>query len=393
MVKQYSFNFLDLLVLIVKHKAMIFIICLITAITSYLFLRFYVDEKFDASALIIPAEDQTLGGLGGMLKGLKDLPIGIGGIPSNESIGMYNTIISSRTTLQEIINEFNLVSVYDIDSTEQDYLERTMKRLGESISTTETSDEAYIIKVRDKSPIRATDITNYMVNLLNRRIIELKTQKSKNNRVFLEERLVGIKNNLKNAEDSLKLFQEKSGLLDVENQLRGILDVYSSLEATLITKQVQMSIYEKIYDINSPIVTRAKTELNEYEKKLNEIKSKGLPQSILLSKSSIPKNTIEYLRHYRDVEINSAILEFVLPLYEQARIEEQRNIPVLQIVDYAVVPQKRSYPPRLLYTAMITFFVFFSTCFYLFISSLINNSENAKIKFIFSSLSVRKKDN
>ncbi|MDP3830859.1 MAG: hypothetical protein Q8Q47_06290, partial [Ignavibacteriaceae bacterium] len=213
---------------------------------------------------------------------------------------------------------------------------------------------------------------------------ELKTQKSKNNRVFLEERLAEVKLNLKNAEDSMKVFQEQSGMLNAESQIKGIFEVYTSLEAELITKQVQLSIFEKLYDKESPILNRARTELQEYETKIKEIKSKGQPQSILLSKGSIPAKTIEYLRHYRNVEINSAILEFVLPLYEQSKFEEQKDIPILQVVDYAVPAQKKSYPPRTLFALMITVFVFFTSCLVIFLREVISKSNNEKFKFIIS---------
>ncbi|MBN1638750.1 MAG: hypothetical protein JW866_07275, partial [Ignavibacteriales bacterium] len=266
MEKQYNFNFLDLLVLIVKHKILILIICFLTAVISYLYLRLFVDDQFDASALVIPADDQGIGGLGGMLKGLSDLPFGLGGSSGGEAIGMYNTIIGSRTTLEEIIEKFDLINVYKIDKSEKGYLEGAIKTLSECIKTDETEDGAYTITIRDKDPQRAADMTNYLIELLNRRIIELKTQKSKNDREFLEERLADVKLNLKNAEDSMRIFQEQSGMLNAENQVKGIFDVYTTLETELITKQIQYSIMENIYEENSPFLIKAKTELQEYEK-------------------------------------------------------------------------------------------------------------------------------
>ncbi|MCZ7614320.1 MAG: hypothetical protein M5T52_12495 [Ignavibacteriaceae bacterium] len=49
----------------------------------------------------------------------------------------------------------------------------------------------------------------------------------------------------------------------------------------------------------------------------------------------------KFLRLYRDIEIYTAILEFIVPIYEQAKLEEQKNIPVLQVIDYGVVPEKK----------------------------------------------------
>jgi uncharacterized protein involved in exopolysaccharide biosynthesis len=38
-----------------------------------------------------------------------------------------------------------------------------------------------------------------------------------------------------------------------------------------------------------------------------------------------------------------------VPLYEQAKIDEKKDYPVLQVIDYAVPPGKKSYPPRMLF--------------------------------------------
>jgi uncharacterized protein involved in exopolysaccharide biosynthesis len=68
------------------------------------------------------------------------------------------------------------------------------------------------------------------------------------------------------------------------------------------------------------------------------------------------------------VEINSAVLEFLVPLYEQAKFQEEKDIPVLQVLDEAIPPTKKSYPPRTIFTLLISFgaflFAFFSILAY-----------------------------
>jgi len=68
-----------------------------------------------------------------------------------------------------------------------------------------------------------------------------------------------------------------------------------------------------------------------------------------------PEIGIEYIRRYRELEIQGKILELLMPLYEQARIEEQRNTPSVIVLDRAVAAEKASKPKRLILTIAITF--------------------------------------
>ena len=352
MAEEKKVDLLDYLVILVKWKKTLIIIALITAIISYLAIYFLIDKQYDASATIIPVEENQLTGIASLLK---NIPTDItGGNLNNTEMSMYNTIINSRSLLEKVIEKFNLVKVYGYDRSDPEYMEETLKKLRNNITSDITEDNAYEITVRADTPDNAALITNYIIELLNSRIVELKVSKSAQNREFLEDRLNEIKNNLKVAEDSLMVFQKKSGLLSAEDQLQGIMDAYSKLETELITKQIQKDILEHIMEKNDPRVKNMEIEVNQFENKLKNIKKEGQPNSPLLSISSLPQKTIGYYRLYREVEINNAILEFVMPLYEQAKFEEQKDTPILQVVDYAVPPVKKSYPPRTIFTILIT---------------------------------------
>ena len=345
-------DLLDYLVIIVKWKKTLIIVALITAIISYLAIYFLIDKQYDAFATIIPVEENQITGIASLLK---NIPSDITGANlNNTEMSMYNTIINSRSLLEKVIDKFNLVDVYEYDRSDPEYMEKTLKKLSNNIFTEITENNAYEITVRAKTSQNAALMTNYIIKLLNSRIVELKISKSGQNREFLEARVNDIRNNLKVAEDSLMEFQKKSGLLSAEEQLKGIMDAYATLETELITKQIQKDILEHILDKNNPRVKNMEIEVNQFEEKLKNIKKKGQPNSPLLSISSLPQKTIGYYRLYREIEINNAILEFVMPLYEQAKFDEQKDTPILQVVDYAVPPVKKSYPPRTIFTILIT---------------------------------------
>lgn len=386
MEKTREINLLDFIAILVKWKKFIIITVIISMIISYAGIYFFVDEQFEASALIVPSEDESMGGVAGLMKGLKGLPLDITGTMKNTELSLYNTIIYSRSSLEEIIDKFNLIEIYEVNTSKKEYREEAIKILKNSIEAGETKNNAYEIVVTAPEPILAASITNYIIDLLNRRIIELKIKKSKNNREFLELRLDEVKNNLKDSEDSLRIYQERSGILDAKEQVKGLIGAYSTLETTLITKQIEQSILENILDKNSPQLRNVQIQVGEFKDKLEKIKREGQPDGIMLSLDRLPKKAMDYLRLYRSVEINSTLLEFILPLYEQSRYEEQRDTPVLQVVDSAIPPAKKSFPPRTIFTLLIGFGTFLLTFFYVLIKENPNIENSEKLQFIKKNL-------
>jgi uncharacterized protein involved in exopolysaccharide biosynthesis len=386
MAEEKKIDLLDYFVILVKWKKFLIALLFPFMIITYLGIYFLIEEQFDSSALLVPAEDTSIGGIAGLIGGFgANLPFDIGAGSSPE-MNMYNTIIYSRTNLQRIIDEFDLINVYKLSPEIKGYKEIALISLAGNIDAYETDFGAYEIIVRANSPQLSADITNYVVLLLNKKLIELRTEKSKNNRIFLEERVAEIRSNLTNSEDSLMQYQEQSGILAAEDQMRGLIETYTTLETELITKQIEQSIIEKLRGKNSPQFETVKMEVNEYEKRLEEMKRKGGPSGLIPALNSLPEKVINYFRLLREVEINSAILEFILPLYEQAKIEEKKDIPTLQVIDDAIPPAKKSYPPRTIITLVITFGVFVLSFFFILIRENQNWQQSEKFLFIRKNL-------
>jgi uncharacterized protein involved in exopolysaccharide biosynthesis len=383
----YSKNvqLLDYLVLLVKWKRLFLIVVPISIMLSYLIIYFFVEEQFEATTVIFPAKESEITGLSSVLKNIKGLPLGLPSNINNE-LDRYSIILNSRTVLDQVIKKYDLVNIYNFDKSQRDSHERTLKTLRNNISTKISEDQVFEITVTMKSPTLAADVTNYLVELLNNTIIELEIKKSKSNREFLEKRLLEIKNSLNVSEDSLKEYQEKSGLFDAKEQVKGIISTYSELEAQLISKQIEYSIYQKLYDEDSPKFETIKVQIKEFEDKLKKIKSEGQRDSYLMALNSLPQKATDYLRHYRDVEINSTILEFLVPIYEQAKFDEQKDVPVLQVLDEAIPPAKKSYPPRVIFSLLIGFATFLFGFFCIIIYENDNWKKSEKFQYILKNL-------
>ncbi len=370
-------DMLDYLVLILKWKKFLILLAILISVISYFSIYFLIEKEYESSATIIPSENNSINSLTSLMKNFANLPLNMGTANKTAEMDLYNTIIYSRSSIDSIINKFDLMNDYG-------FILRTdaVKAVKKMIKTEITESNAFLITCRAKTPQKAADMTNYLITLLNRRVIELNVGKARSNREFMEERYKEIRENLKNSEDSLRRYQEKTGVFEAKDQTKATIEIITKLDAELASKQIELSVLEKLYGNNSSMYKNAEVTVEEFQKKLDSIKSGKGESSFLLPISTLPKDALNYLRLYRNVKINDAMLEVIIPLYEQAKFEEQKEMPILQVIDYGIPPEKKAYPPRLIMTLLITVSVLLLVIFYLIIKEIINNSTNPKVEYI-----------
>jgi len=388
MTQQKNIDILDYLVLVVKWKKLFLQISLGLLLISYVGIYFFIDAEYEAKATIVPSEDKQLSGISSFMKNLGNIPIGgLKGSSTTGDMDLYVTIIYSRTMLEDVVNKYDLLKEYN-----QPSMEKAVKRLKETIKTKVTDENAFEITVHGSSPQQAVDVANYILDYLNRTIIQMNISKSKNNRLFLEQRYKEVKNILKVAEDSMQIYQQNSGIMEIKEQTKMIVGAYTTVETELLAKQIELSILEKTYSKNSPAVDNVRIQVNEYEKKLNEMQNGSNKGGVILALNSLPQKAKNYVRHYRDVEIQSKILEFLAPLYEQAKFDEVKDVPILQVIDSPRLPDKKSYPPRTLFAIIITFGGIILTYFYILLLENDRWKQNDKIKYITKNIFNWKQD-
>jgi len=130
----------------------------------------------------------------------------------------------------------------------------------------------------------------------------------------------------------------------------------------LIEKELMAELVKKQFGENSPNYPPIKNQVDFLRKKVDEIKNSSKLSSdsnVLLPFKNMPELSIQYLRDYRELEIQQKILEVILPLYEQAKVEEQKSIPTIMVLDKAVPPQIKNGPKRATITIIISLLVLF----------------------------------
>lgn len=383
MTENRGFDLLDYLLILAKWKKFLIAVIFVSAIAAYAAIYILIPVKYDSTAIILPSEQDQMSSIGSLLKSFTNLPVSIPGLKTSKN-DVYKTIIYSRTMLEKLIARFDLVKEYD-----RRYFDEVLEEAAENIFADENKDGAYEIKVRGSSPQKAADMANFIVDELNKTIVSMNIQKSKENREFLERRYDEIKKNLRISEDSLTRFQKSSGILLAEEQTKASIEAYTQMEAELMTKQSELAILKKIYGDDAPQINAASIAVDQYKTKLENLKKGKENTDLIMAIKNLPSNGMTYVRLFRDVTIYNKMLEFIIPLYEQVRFEEQKNMPILQIVDNAKPPEKKAYPQRALLTIIITFISLLVCILIIITGELLKNSANPKVKLLKDSLKLR----
>jgi len=276
------------------------LICGFLAAVVSLVISLYLPNWYASTATVLPPRDSGfLGSLGTISAAIRDIsPLrGLGGLSGRRESYNYLSILDSRSAKEAVVRKFNLLAVYEITDSS---MEKAIKELESNVDVI-VADEGHVsVSVLDTDPVRAAEMANYYVEVLNKLSRTLSSQEAKESRVFIEKRYVMVLEDLKRAEDSLKAFQRRYG-------------IYSLTEA---------------------------------------LSGKGL--STFVPFERVPELTMQYFRLQRDLEIQSKLLEFALPLYEQAKVDEQRESSVALVLDWAVPAEKKAKPKRSLIVILST---------------------------------------
>ncbi len=294
-----------------------------------------------------------LDGLGD-LGGISDI---VGGTSSTKELSLYMEILSSRRSLEPLIIKFGVMEKEDIKFMEDAVKLYQKERV---VMDYDKLSGILTIGVYDKDPNTAKAMTEFLIEELNKINIELSVQNARNNREFIEKRYLQAKLDLTRAEDSLKDFQMIYGVAP-DLQIKASAQSLYSLEAELKAEEVKLDVLKKMLSSDQPEVKMQEAKVSSLNNKIAEIRTSTDIDDVL-SLGNSPTIAISYLRLQREVEIQSKIITFMLPVFEQAKIEEKRETPTIIVLDKPYVAERKTKPKRLTMILFSTFlaFAFFS---------------------------------
>lgn len=375
-----SADFLEILLVLAREKERILQVTVAMTLLATIVV-FIMPKMYSATALILPPQQNqsvlsTLVGQVGAANALDLRDLGLKN-PSDVFVGM----LKSRTVEDALVNRFDLRKVYNVKRY-QDARKTLEKR-----SEIDPEKEGLIsIQVSDRDPKRAADIANAWVDELRALNQNLALTEAAQRRVFFEQKLEQERDDLAKTESAMKVIELKSGVIQPDAQTRALIGAVADVRAQIAAKEVQLQSLRTSATPNNPDVIRLQHELEAMQAqsaKISQMQRGDLEVgegNLQVPTRRIGEASLEYLRVARELRYHESLYEFLARQLEAARIDEAKNAVVVQVVDHAVEPERKSSPQRLLVIAITALLSFLLTCFGLLLREALRRKEQDPVE-------------
>jgi uncharacterized protein involved in exopolysaccharide biosynthesis len=336
---------LDFLIVLAKHKRIVMGVPVVVAIIVA-GITFLLPNVYTGTSRILPPQQGAsmstalLNQLGGSLGSLAGVAGGAFGIRSPNDL--YVGMLRSRTVADNLIARFELGKVYHVER-----LSDVRARLEKETTIAAGKDGIITIEVDDESPRRAADLANAYVDELKKLTKVLAVTEASQRRLFFEQQLLQAKDSLTAAEIAARQGLQKGGLAQVDAQGRSMIEVTARLRAQISAKEVQLGAMRTFAAEGNPELQRTQEELQALRRELSRIEGAS-PISPGGGGDASGTRGLDNLGRLRDVKYYEFLYELLAKQYELAKIDEAKDATIVQVMDMAIEPDRKSKPKRAL---------------------------------------------
>jgi uncharacterized protein involved in exopolysaccharide biosynthesis len=340
-------SFIELLIVLAKHKTLILALPLAAAIVSAA-ISFTLQGSYKATTKLLPPQQAQSGAsaLLSQLGGAVSMAAGVAGLknPNDLYIGM----LKSRTVADELIARYHLKAVYETQSQE-----KARQKLDANTTISSGKDGLITIEVEDKDQKLVAKLANSYVDELLRLTRVLAVTEASQRRMFFERQLELSKDNLVKAEMSLKGALDTRGVISVDSESKAIVETGARLKAQLSAKEIQLNSMKAFVTTSNPEYRRVEEELNSLRSELSKLEN-GRVIAGVDAQPNRDQNGFENIKLLRDVKYYQMLYELLAKQYEVARLDEAKEPSVIQVLDPAIAPERPFKPKRTLIVMLST---------------------------------------
>ncbi len=339
-----------------KHSRMILGLALLATIAAGLYTYFVMPKIYESTASILPPRESSGGGAG--LAAALVASSGAGPVLGNILPGLgtsrdaFVAILKSRTMAQDLVDRFKLRDHYRSRITEA-----AIRRLQVATIISVSREGVISVKVADRDPKLAADIANGYVTTLDRMFAKLGTTEAGKQRAFVADRLEKTEKALRQAEEALRDFQERNKAIVLQEQAKRSIEAAAQVKGQIAVAEVQLEVMRGFATEANPQVVQQKRQIEEMKRQLGQMQySQGLdlpPESANPGQSrreyyvpftKMPGLERDLVRLTRDLKVQETVFTLLTQQFEQAKIAEARDTPIVQPLDRAVPAEVKSRP-------------------------------------------------
>jgi tyrosine-protein kinase Etk/Wzc len=320
------------------------------------------ENEYKSTASLFPAQQRSIGIdalLGGRLGGLAGNLLSGG---RSTVFDRYIVLLSSETVQERVIEHFQLADVYETRGGRYE-LHETKKALARKVRFRGQVEGNFLIEVWDLDPTRAKNMADFYVSILNEFNIEVSVGEARAFREFIETRYSDVSARTDSLRLRLSDFQREFGIYELPTQLAGYFQLIGELTAMQIQSEAKMAMAASMFGRSSDAFRQAELETKTLQDRLNGLYNSVGRDPIRLNMETLPEVGTAYFQLMQEIEVHAEILKFVTPVFEQAKFEEAKALPIVSVIDHPRVPDRKDRPFRTLNVLIAGLTGLFLGCF------------------------------
>ena len=290
---------------------------------------FLVTPTYTAKANFLPPQQQSsassalasLGGLGALA--------GLSGLGGKTTADQYVAFMQSNRVVDSVIDKFDLIKVYE----SKFRMDARKELLNNAKILVGKKDGLISVSVDDEDPKRASDIANAFIDGLRGITNTLAVSEAQQRRVFFQQQLELSKQALTAAQVALQSSGFNAGAIKAEPKAAA--EGFAKLKAELTGAEIKLQSLRGMLSDSSPEVSQQSRIVAALRAELGRVEQKD-----------VGRGDVEYIAKYREYKYQETLFEMFAKQYEAARVDESREGALIQVLDVATPPERRSKPIR-----------------------------------------------
>ncbi len=349
-------DLLDYAQVLVKRRRMIARNALYAALLMAV-ISLILPKTYTATATLLPPDKSEDSGLRALLSQGPASFLNLPGLPASSSEVLVE-ILQSRSVAEGVLarpyrvdedsEARTLYQIWDLDSRQE-----ALEKLSERTRIFASEQGLIHISVEMRNPRLAAQVANAYTAELDRVNQEKSVSRAKNSRLYIEAQLKITRQRLQQASEALAAFQAQYKAVDLQEQTKVAIEKAGEIKGTILAKEVELQVLLQTLKPDNPVVLRLQKELEELRKQFDHLQfGNAVPfeqqRDYFIPFSEVPEVGLKLAELMREVKVQETVWQLLNQQYYSAKIQEARDTPTVQVLDEAVVPEKRTRPKRTL---------------------------------------------
>ena len=319
---------------------------------------FVMPKKYTAVATLMPPQDEGKMGMSAMFADVSVPGLSLPGSVSSADILVE--MLKSRSVGERVLQRtfvFGEDSLQLYKGLKMPSVDVGLLRLRKIARFMLSKQNVISIIVELGNAKLAADVTNAFVEELDRINQEKSVSRAKNSRLYIESQLQRTQADLRAATQKLAEFQQQNKAVSLENQMQSSIQQAGELKGQIIAKQVEIGVMRQSMKAQNPLVIRAQSELDQLKRRYAEFQFGDADVTtedaeFYLPFADVPEVALQLAELIRDVKVQETVWQLLNQQFYQAKIEEARNTPTVQLLDRATPPPFPSSPNKKAYVVV-----------------------------------------